>query len=1122
MQKKLFYYLFYRKRYVKFFRIMRLCFLFVFLGMLSATAKTIAQEQVISLNLKNVTYLELFNELHRQTGVRFLYSSDQLENLSRIDVVADRKKVKEILEDALKETSLTCVFEEDMVMLRERQQQQISKLSVKGLVTDTKKQPLPGVTVMIKGTSLGTVTDAEGHYVLTIPQRDELVLVFSFVGMNSREVTYKGEKELNVELEEKIAEMDEVVVTGIFQKSQASFTGSATTVTAKELQQFGNRNLLQSLHNIDPSINIIENNAFGSNPNRLPEVQIRGNSSIPNVDELKDQTRVDLNTPLIVLDGFETTLQKLIDINENEVETLTILKDASATAIYGSRGANGVIVITTKKPAMGQLRVSYKGDVNIEIPDLTGYDLLEAREKLELEKRVGLYSKPSNPDQDWRLQRYYSYLLDEVNSGVNTYWLSKPLQTSVGQRHALKVEGGDKSFRYSASLQWNDIRGVMKESYRKTFNGAIQLSYYWKNLKFSNNLMISAGKRQESPYGDFSEYAKMNPYWRTHDENGKILKRLGNSGESDYAFRWSRLPVNPLYNATLNTYDRGNNTDITNNFMLEWKVLETLDLRGRFGITKNTDETRVFKPADHTDFADYSEDDMFRKGTYAYGISNSFSYEGSLNLAYHQSFGKHLLVAGVDVNLREGRSRSSSFKAEGFTNENFDDISSALQYEKNGKPSGAESTVRSVGFTGNVNYTYDNRYFADLSGRMDGSSQFGSNKRFAPFWAVGIGWNMHNESFLKEVSWVNMLKLRFSVGTSGSQHFNAYQAIQTYRYFLDDKYYAWNGSSLIAMGNPDLKWQQKRDYNIGLDVKLWDNRITIGGDFYIAKTNDLISTLTLPAANGFTTYIENIGSLKNTGYELRLSAYVLRKDQMSWSVSLAGIHNKNKIVEVSQALLDAQNAIESEDLVNPNVQFRPGYSSNTIWTVRSAGIDPGTGKEVFISRDGNRTYNWSASDIVATGVSDPKLEGNISSMFRYKGLSLNVSFGYRFGGQIYNSTLANKVEVSKTAIGWNVDARVFHDRWKNIGDQASFKGLDDFTPTNKTSRFVQDETTFRCQNMTLQYELKSQALNKLLGIDYCLFSASTSDLFYISTVKRERGTSYPFSRQFSLGVNVVF
>ena len=975
---------------------------------------------------------------------------------------------------------------------------------VRGVVTDVTGDPLPGVSVVVKGTTTGTTTDIDGRYSINVPSTG--TLIFSYIGMAKHEVKTQGQTTINVSLSEDVSSLNEVVVVGYGTQKKVHLTGSVASASSKEILKTTASNISQALVGKLPGL--VSQQSTGQPGADDVSFLVRGYSSYNGA-----------STPLVLVDGVEREMAR---IDASDIESVTILKDASATAIYGSRGANGVIVITTKKPAMGQLRVSYKGDVNIEIPDLTGYDLLEAREKLELEKRVGLYSKPSNPDQDWRLQRYYSYLLDEVNSGVNTYWLSKPLQTSVGQRHALKVEGGDKSFRYSASLQWNDIRGVMKESYRKTFNGAIQLSYYWKNLKFSNNLMISAGKRQESPYGDFSEYAKMNPYWRTHDENGKILKRLGNSGEIDYDFRWSRLPVNPLYNATLNTYDRGNNTDITNNFMLEWKVLETLDLRGRFGITKNTDETRVFKPADHTDFADYSEDDMFRKGTYAYGISNSFSYEGSLNLAYHQSFGKHLLVAGVDVNLREGRSRSSSFKAEGFTNENFDDISSALQYEKNGKPSGAESTVRSVGFTGNVNYTYDNRYFADLSGRMDGSSQFGSNKRFAPFWAVGIGWNMHNESFLKEVSWVNMLKLRFSVGTSGSQHFNAYQAIQTYRYFLDDKYYAWNGSSLIAMGNPDLKWQQKRDYNIGLDVKLWDNRITIGGDFYIAKTNDLISTLTLPAANGFTTYIENIGSLKNTGYELRLSAYVLRKDQMSWSVSLAGIHNKNKIVEVSQALLDAQNAIESEDLVNPNVQFRPGYSSNTIWTVRSAGIDPGTGKEVFISRDGNRTYNWSASDIVATGVSDPKLEGNISSMFRYKGLSLNVSFGYRFGGQIYNSTLANKVEVSKTAIGWNVDARVFHDRWKNIGDQTSFKGLDDFTPTNKTSRFVQDETTFRCQNMTLQYELKSQALNKLLGIDYCLFSASTSDLFYISTVKRERGTSYPFSRQFSLGVNVVF
>lgn len=1098
-----------------------ICLLLFLFGSTSLMAQSVP---TFTMDFKDSSLTEIFDYFTAHSEYVFTYNSAEVRQQEvKINASFRDATLSEILTECLKDTPFTFEVIDQHVVIKQRIGQVTEPLILQGTVYDENEQPLPGATVVLKGTTLGVSTNPAGKYTLFLPQDVKSpVLVFSFVGMVTQEIAYAGKVNIDVRMVADTKEMDEVVVTGIFNKSQSNFTGSAVTVTTKELQRFGNRNLLQSLHNIDPSINIIENNEFGSNPNRLPEVQIRGNSSIPNINELQDQTRVDLNTPLIILDGFETTLQKLIDINENEVETLTVLKDASATAIYGSRGANGVIVITTKRPAMGELRISYKGDLNIEIPDLTGYDLLEAREKLELEQRVGLYSKPSNADQDWHLKRYYSYLLNEVNSGVNTYWLSKPLQVSVGQRQALRVEGGDKSFRYAASLQWNDIRGVMKESYRKTFNGSVQLSYYWKNLKFSNNLTIALGKRQESPYGDFSEYAKMNPYWRTHDANGKILKTLGDSGEYDSAYRWSQLPTNPLYNATLNTFDRGDNTEITNNFMLEWRISDILDFRGRLGLTKNTDETDVFKPADHTDFANYSEDDMFRKGSYTYGITNSFSWEGSLNLVYHQNFGKHLLVGGLDVNLREDTSEGASFKAEGFTNENFDNIFNALQYVESGKPSGSEATTHAIGVTGNVNYTFDNRYFIDLSGRIDGSSQFGADRRFAPFWALGVGWNVHNEHFLHSAEWLDMLKLRMSVGTSGSQNFSAYQAIQTYRYFLDDKYYAWNGSALIAMGNPDLKWQQKFDYNFGLDVKLCDSRITLGADIYVSKTNDLISTLTLPAANGFTTYIENIGKLKNKGYEFRLNAYLIRRDDWNWSVSIAGVHNKNEIVEVSQALLDAQETMEANDLVNPNVQYRPGYSSNTIWTVRSAGIDPGSGKEVFITKDGNYTYEWDASDVVATGVTEPKLEGNISTMLRYHDFSLNMSFGYRFGGQVYNATLANKVEVSESAIGWNVDARVFHDRWKNVGDIASFKGLDDFSVTNKTSRFVQDERTFKCQSLNVQYEWESKYLNEHLGIDYCLFAFSTSDLFYISSVKRERGTSYPFSRQFSLGVNVVF
>lgn len=224
-----------------------------------------------------------------------------------------------------------------------------------------------------------------------MPDTKEVVLAFSFVGMKPLEVRYNGQSDLKIKLEEEVAEMDEVVVTGIFKKSQESFTGSVSTITEKELKSFRGRNLLSTLKNIDPTFNIIENNVYGADPNHLPEVQIRGTSSLPTVEDLKNETKVDLNTPLIILDGFEISLTRMLDLNDEDISSVTLLKDGSATAIYGSRGANGVIVIETKQPEAGKLRLSYRGSVNIEVPDLSDYDVLNAAEKLQLEENAGLY-----------------------------------------------------------------------------------------------------------------------------------------------------------------------------------------------------------------------------------------------------------------------------------------------------------------------------------------------------------------------------------------------------------------------------------------------------------------------------------------------------------------------------------------------------------------------------------------------------------------------------------------------------------------------------------------------------------------------------------------------------------
>lgn len=1086
-------------------------------------ASVLTQAKPISLNIKKTSLNNVLNQIKNQSGIKILFNVNSVRNIECDSIMFNNTPVEEALTQVLEGTNLTFEEVDGVLVIKEipQQKQPQTPKEVKGKIIDSKGDPLPGAAIQIKGSKIGYVADIDGNFSFTLKEPNGAVLIFSFLGMKTLEVPYKGESQLNIKLEDDASVLGEVVVTGIFNRDITTFTGSTSVVKSAEIQSFGNRNILTSLRNIDPSFNIVESNLFGSDPNRLPEIQIRGNSNLPNVNELQDETRFGMNTPLVILDGFQSTLQKLLDINENEVESITLLKDAAATAIYGSRGANGVIVITTKLPELGQLKVSYRGDMNIELPDLTGYSRLDAREKLDLEYRVGLYNTARAEDQV-PLSRYYNDILNEVNSGVNTDWMSKPLRAALGQRHNIRLEGGDKSLRYSASAQLNDIQGVMKGSSRQVFNGTIKLTYTYQKVKFTNTLLVGVGNSESSPYGSFGEYANLNPYWRATDENGNVLKNLGYYGNTDYIKRWGKLPTNPLYNASLNTFDRTESTEITNNTLLEWTITGDLIFRARFGVTKSNSQSHEFKPSDHTDFADYAEADMFRKGSYNYGVSNNYFYDGSVNLSYSKVFNQvHSVYAGLDANIRENNSSFYSILAEGFLNPKFDFLSMALQYEKDGKPGGNESLTRAIGYTASFNYTYDGRYNLDISGRTDGSSQFGSNKRFAPFWSVGIGWNIDKESFMEDLTAIDRLKFRASTGTTGHQNFSSYQALSTYRYYTADRYYSWLGSYMMGLGNPDLKWQQKMNYNVGLEGSFFGNRLSFVADVYMEKTNDLVSSVNLPASNGFSSYIENIGKMENRGFEFKTTVVLLRNvNNFSWSVNAAIMHNKNRIVEISQALKDAQKEIEMSAGANPNWLYKEGYSTNAIWVVPSLGIDPSTGKEMYLTKDGDPTFTWSALDLRAVGVAEPKYLGNLSTMVRYKSLSLNLSFGYRFGGQTYNQTLINLVENANYR--YNVDRRVYENRWQKPGDIAAFKGLLVTETTNKTSRFVQDENTFTCQNINLRYDLKSKQLEDKLGIENLTVSASMADLFYISSVKRERGTSYPFSRQISISLGITF
>jgi hypothetical protein len=383
---------------------------------------------------------------------------------------------------------------------------------------------------------------------------------------------------------------------------------------------------------------------------------------------------------------------------------------------------------------------------------------------------------------------------------------------------------------------------------------------------------------------------------------------------------------------------------------------------------------------------------------------------------------------------------------------------------------------------------------------------------------------MEQESFLKEVDWLNKLKLRASVGYTGSQGFSSYDAKATFVYYSDSSYNGSIGSYVKGLANPDLKWQEKYDTNIGADFTLFNNRLTGRFDYYISRTKGMITDVTIPYTNGFSTYVANLGEVENKGYEayLNYKVYSRQRDYVNVFASVA--HNTNKLKKVSNSLR-AWNDQQDQSMINegsttPSVKYYEGCSMSAIWAVRSLGIDPQNGKEIFVKKDGTVTYDYDVSDQVVCGDTQPKFNGNIGFNGEINCIGFSATANYRWGGQLYNSTLVDKVE--NASLQYNVDRRVFTDRWQKAGDVARFKAITDQSTTYPTSRFVEDYNLFTLSSLTLYYDFRNCKFVKNSFLEQLKVSAYTSDLFNISSVKIERGTDYPFARTFSFAVQATF
>lgn len=1098
---------------------------FFFLLSVSVSAASYSQNAKFTISLNNVALTEVFSTIRANSEFTFIYNVDDVRNFRIKSINVHEATIQEILDEVLRNTGFVYKIEDHVVVIQPQDMKEKKKsVRVKGWVNDKSKQPLPGVTVRMVGVSLGTATNAQGWFAIDLPV-EKGTLEFSFVGYKKKQIDFTEKTDtLRIVLEEDFQQVEEVVVTGIFNKPKESFTGAVTSVTKEDLKVNFSRNLIQTLANIDASLLIVQNNEMGSDPNTLPEIQLRGASTMLDISDLENQKkRPEYNQPLFIMDGFEVDLERVMDLNQNDIENITILKDASATSLYGSRGANGVIVITTTLANAGSLTVSYEGRLNLQIPDFSTYDnLMTASEKFETEKLYGVWNNlNSYLSSGQKMEDAYKELEAAIADGVNYDWLKVPTRTGVGQNHVLRFMGSQENWNYMLSLAYDDTQGAMKKSDRKNFNGTMQLGYHKNKWNVRQSLAVGINKSQDSPYGQFYYYVQMNRYWEPYDENGKpvdyFYHPLSTNGPID----------NPLYDYAVGKWNKTKYTNLRSNTIIDFTFSENLKASATLGFNRKSKTSDTFTPPEHKYFQYVTE--IEKKGSFARRESEETMWQVRLALNYNNIFSeKHMVTLGVSAELSETISDDVDWSATGYISSNVSHPGMSMSYPSTGGTSGSESTVRRASLIASANYYYDQRYFVDLSINYNGASSFGENNRFQYFYSLGAGWVVSNETFVKEhLPFINEMRFRYSFGVTGNMFVSPEKSLEVFNRNSSSTYLGGIAWTLSQFANSDLEQQNTYQHNAGLDVGLFNSRVSISLNYYNFLTNNTLTDMNLPISHGFDRVAGNVGKIRNEGLDgnVRVGLYRNTEKKIDWTLNASFSKRKNVVVKLSEGFKERISMHNKGMSTNTDlVRYQEGRSLEAIYGLRTVGVDPTSGQRVFLKKDGlTTTLEQNADDLVYLGDRQPKLNGTFSTSFFYGGFNMTIGFGVKWGGKSVNQTEMTKGE--NASLTYNLDRRMTKYSWKQVGDQARYKNkYGDYgnLSTYICDAFIHKDNVFSCNNINLSYTFSQDWFKRATRLQSLSISASLSDIFYFSTIKRERGTSYPFSINPNFSISCTF
>lgn len=1110
----------YRGVYKQLLLIMKLAFFILMATFLHVSADVRAQK--VTIDVSKAPLEEVLSDLRKQTGYDVFYNSRMIKNAAPVTLSVKGTDLEKALDRIFANQLFTYTIESNSIVVKERPGDASGPLRIVlqqdrrlvGRVTNQAGQALEGVSVFFPGRP-AVRTDEQGRYVLvlisTVGSTDSIS--FSHVGYVRRTLPIPTGNTLDVIMTEAIEDIGEVIVTGMMERRRENFTGAVASFSGEELKTVNNQNLIQSLRSLDPSFIQIENNLAGSNPNVLPTIELRGQTSIT-TESLRDEFSADPNQPLFILDGFPTTLREIVDLDMNIVASVHILKDAASTAIYGSRASNGVVVVETIKPKAGKVTFRYTTDLNTQLADLTSYNMMDAREKLEFERLSGRYLANSGIHSvQLTLDSIYARRLAEVERGVNTYWLSQPLQTGYSHRHSISARGGEGAVVFDLGANYRTTKGAMIGNQRDDWGANLNINYRTGKVNISNRAFVTGSSSQESPYGNFSTWVNTNPYYRLLDHKEKYLD-VAQSLTAGYSI----LVSNPLYNASLNSYDGTKDLIISNNLQINVDFNPWLRLQTGGQIRRQVADATVFVSPLDTRF-DNSQNQ--EKGSLDNTKTDVFSYTVNAMLTYARVFAdKHRLTSNLRTEINENDNSLRGYTAIGFPSAATGNPRFSYGYPEGGRPQASNTVFRRNSVMASVNYSFHQRYNVDLSFNLDGSTAFGSNRRYSPYYAAGLGWNLHNEAFFQHIGWISLLRLRGNIGVTGNQNFgNVSQSVYNYTSRINR---FGQGVILSALGAPDLEWQRTRETSLGMDVAFFRNRFNFEFNVYEKYTDPLVVAVTLPASTGLSNYPFNAGALTVQGMDvvLNYSPIYRPQDRVVWTLGLTGTMLDLRYSKFDNQLNSLNNELRES---NALTRYRDGYSSRHIWAVPSLGIDPATGREVFLAKDGQQTFFYNTDNQVVVGNSQPLAEGVLRSSVSYKGFTASLIFRYILDKDVLNTALYNKVEnISMANVENNQDRRALYDRWQQPGDKAQFKSISITATTPISSRFVQRENTLTGESINLGYEFRNAVWLDRALLSSLRVNAYMNDIFYASTIRRERGVNFPFARSVSMSLSATF